>query len=235
MVKHLSTILLLAFSMKGYTQTQDSKLKAIGVSIPVIFNNSEGTYYQLGNRVKATGKAVSYGLNITHSRTIYKNLYGIAGIGYFKQSFGIKRPFDYAAPDSTKPLVYTKKYNYNSMHFIIGLGYKVTINESMAFKGSMTYNLFSSFSQKYVTDSYSAGTKQLNKKSIGIGNIISATAGAELKIDRKISVGFDLIIPLSTMWNDDKTFFNYGYADNTQQIGKTKSSLGAAIICNYHF
>ena len=40
---------------------------------------------KLGSPRYPSGKVISYGININHCRTIYKNIFGIIGIGYFKQ------------------------------------------------------------------------------------------------------------------------------------------------------
>lgn len=58
---------------------------SIGISIPVIWNNSEATYYQLGSPKYPRGKATSYGLNVDYSHPLYKGIYGKLGVGYFKQ------------------------------------------------------------------------------------------------------------------------------------------------------
>jgi hypothetical protein len=235
MAKHLSIILLLAFSLKGFTQIQNSKLKTIGISIPVIWNKSEGTYYALGRRINPEGKAVSYGLNIVYKRTLYKNLFGIAGIGYFRQKFGIQRPFDFTPPDSIKPVFYTKKYMYNTIQLTLGIGYQLPISNALALNGAISYNLYNSYRQKYAPVFFFEDYRQINHKSIALGSMINATVGGEIKLTKKVSAGIDLIIPVSTNWNNDEIFFRYNNADDTQQIGRTKSSYGAAIICNYHF
>lgn len=233
MKKLFLIILLLTLSVKGYMQISQDKLNTIGVSVPVIWNKSEGTYYALGNRKTPQGNAVSYGLNINWSRTIYKNIFGVAGIGHFRQAFGIERPFNYVTPDSSKPIVTSKKYFYSTIQFNVGIGYQKSLTDALLLKGTLVYNYYHSFRQQYTPQG--STPSQRSKKSIGIGSIINVAAGIEKRLANKISAGIDLIIPISNNWNTDKIFFNNGYANDEQQIARAQSSFGAAIVCNYHF
>jgi hypothetical protein len=234
MKKQFLFIPLLAVSFNGYSQNE--KINAIGISIPVIWNNSEATYYSLGNRKEPTGKATSYGININYSRSIFKNLFGMAGIGYFKQNFGINRPFDFNDP--TNLLFYTEKYSYDNMNWLIGIGYKKQLKKTMYAKALIFYNGLISFKQNYTPthlSNASLQTIQVNNKSIRIGGMANIQAGVEKMINKKISIGFDLVLPIYTRWNDDEIFFEYGYADDTQQIARNKFSIGTILSCNYHF
>jgi hypothetical protein len=49
MAKQFLFIFLCALTVKGYTQTEKYKINSIGISIPIILNNSEATYYILGS------------------------------------------------------------------------------------------------------------------------------------------------------------------------------------------
>ena len=235
MKKQFLFILLLAVSFNGYSQNGNDKINAIGISIPVIWNNSEATYYSLGNRKEPKGKGTSYGVNINYSRSIYKNLFGIVGIGYFNQSFGIVRPFNFTAPDGTKPGVYTKTYAYNNIHFFIGLGYKMNVSKNLSIKGAALYNLYNSYRQKYAPSNFFVGINQINHKSLSIGNIINLNLGVEKQVTKKISIGIDLLLPLSTRWNNDEIFFKLGYSNDEQQIARNKFSIGTMVSCRYHF
>ena len=115
-MKKFIFIIFLVICTKSYSQKNTDEVNKIGISLPVVWNSSQGVFYALGSRKEPAGKCISWGINLNYSKSIYKNLFGIVGIGYYKQSFGIERPFNYITPDSTKPIVYTKKYVYNSVH-----------------------------------------------------------------------------------------------------------------------
>ncbi len=177
MTKQLIIIVLLVLSFKGYSQNETHKSNSIGISIPIIWNNSEATFYSLGNRKEPTGKGMSYGININYSRTVYKNLFGVLGIGYFRQVFGIERPFNYITPDGTKPMVYTKAYIYNTVHLIAGIGYQKKLNGVLSVKGIASYNWYNSYRQKYSPGNVFVGNSQINHKSIALGNMINLSMG----------------------------------------------------------
>src|ERR1035437_5185050 len=120
MTKQLLFICLLTLTLKGYSQTEKNKINNIGISIPIIWNNSEATYYRLGSPHYPNGNAISYGLNINYSRALYKSFYGKIGVGYFKQTFGIKRPFNYDSPIQFGWA--TRSYNYYNAHLYGGSG-----------------------------------------------------------------------------------------------------------------
>ena len=224
-------IFLIALPVKGYPQTNKDKLNAIGISIPIIWNNSEATYYQSGSPTYTSGKAISYGINMNHSRTIYKKLYVIIGVGYFKQTFGIIRPFDYDSPN--KFGYATDSYSYYNTHLYGGLGYKLTAGKTVAIIGNITYNQLFSFKQEYINRS--PVPSQINHESISIGRMINMSMGIEKNISRRFSIGLDGTIPLLTHWNNDEMFFKNNYYDHAQQIGRNKFSIGTIISCNYHF
>lgn len=234
MKKAFQTILLTCVTIAVYPQLKNEKLKSIGVSIPIIWNNSEATYYALGSKKTPNGKAVSYGININHSRTVYKNLYVIVGVGYFKQAFGIRRPFDYTPPDGTKPLVSTKNYSYSSLHLLLGIGYNKKITTQSSLSGKIVYNVNYSFRQKY-NQNYFPKDPKVTKKLFCPGNMITATLGIERRVSSKISIGLDVLAPLLTSWNDDDTFFYLGWGTDEQKIARNRFSIGSVVTCKYNF
>jgi len=227
-------MLLLAVTVAGYSQNEKYKFKTIGLSVPIIWNNSEATYYALGNAKYPSGERTSYGVNLNYSGTVYKNLFGIVGIGYFKQAFGIQRPFEYIAPDGSKPLVYTSHYAYHNVHFLVGVGYKKALNETLSLNGQVIYNIYNSYRQRY-SQQYFPGVNEVYKKSMSIGRMINLNVGVERKITPKISTSLGALLPISTHWNNDEIFVKYVYSDDTQQIARNKFSIGIAISCNYSF
>ncbi len=232
MKKIFLTILLSCITIAVFCQTKSQKIKTIGVSIPVIWNNSEATFYQLGSKKTPTGKAVSYGININHSRTVYKNLYGSVGVGYFRQIFSIRRPFNFDSPYNLA--YYTESYNYSTIYLNASLGYLIKINSKNSLNTGIQYNQFFSLWQKYIVNK-EYKTWQKNHQLFSLGNIIIASLGMEKNITPNISIGLNCLVPFSTRWNNDEIFINSSWGTDSQQIGRTKSSIGASITCNYHF
>lgn len=206
---------------------------SVGISIPVIWNNSEAIYYQLGSPKNQVGSAISYGLNVHYSRSLYKRIYGKIGVGYFRQKFDIFRPLNYIQPDGTKPLVHSKGYLYNNLDLLFGLGYLKTIDKNWTIKSSITYDWLNSFSQKYYEMEFQKWIS--NKKNINLGQMVSVEIGIERHIANKIFIGMDLLLPIITKWNDDKIFVNNFYSNNEKQIARNKFSIGTSVSCYYHF
>ncbi|MBS1758203.1 MAG: hypothetical protein JSU03_13090 [Bacteroidetes bacterium] len=222
--------ILLIPCLSAVSQSTNMK-SSIGVSIPVIWNNSEATYYQLGNPKYPSGKAISYGLNIDYSHTLYKGIYGKIGVGYFKQMYAIKRPFNYSSPIQFGWS--TESYSYDNVHVYGGAFYKMTISEKTNLNGGITYNQYYSFRQKYINAS--PVPNQINHKSISLGSSADLEIGAERIISKKVSVAANIVYPVYTHWNKDEIFIYYGYSDDTQQIARNKFSTGIVVSCNYNF
>lgn len=238
MKKHFLFILLLAASFNGYSQNENDKINAIGISIPVIWNNSNGVFYSAGRRQKPSGKATSFGLSVNYTRSIYKNLYGIVGIGYFKQNFNIIRPFNFDGDVATNLLYSTKKYNYQCVTLSGGLGYSFKINRKFKINTSANYTLPYSFKQTYEPTRYSGAEFkkiQINKLKMQVGDFVNLSLGLEYKISQKISLMPNLIIPIITKWKNDKVFIGSGFGNDAQIIAENKSSIGASIIGIYNF
>lgn len=234
------SVLLLLISFVGYIDLFAQKNKSnslnnqLGISIPVIWNNSEATFYQLGSPKYSSGNAISHGINLNYSRDVYKNFFGIIGMGYFKQLFNIKRPFDYKTSDGTKPLVYTKYYFYNNIYWLVGVGYQREFSKNFYIKGTISYNSYSSYSQRYAQE-YSPGINEIYKKSLSIGSSINLNMVVEKNITNRISVGPGVVLPIYTKWNNDEIFIKNYYSSEEQQIARNKLSVGIVVSCNYHF
>lgn len=170
-------------------------------------------------------------MNINYSLPIYKGLYGKIGIGYFKQTFGIIRPFKY---DSPIQLLYsTKLYSYSNLQLFAGLGYQKALNWNNSIKCELVYNYYSSFRQKY-TVPVPQGDPQINKKALPLGEMINLNFGIVRNVSKKISLGADFIIPIHVHWNKDEMFINNFYSKDEQQIARNKISAGVAVSCYYH-
>ncbi len=223
----------MVLSAEGYSQNKvENKVNAIGVSGPVIWNNSNGVYYSLGNRREPSGNAISYGANIHYSHFFYKNLFFIGGIGYYKQRFKIQRPFNYNSP--FEPIFQTQSYSYDNIHLTGGLGFQKQLKDGLYLNIVATYNSLNSFREKYVLNK-EYGTEQINKKSIPVGHSINIGSGLEKMISKKVSIGFDLVLPVYSKWNNDGIFYKYNRSDDEQQVARTRFALGANISCYYQF
>lgn len=224
------TFFYLIFSLDSFSQLKNIK-KDLGISIPVIWNNSEATYYQLGSAKHPSGNALSYGLNINYSQSFYKGIYVKIGVGYFNQCFHIKRPFNYY-PNPGQILYSTQSYNYSNVQLMVGIGYCKKVSENLILNGCISYNYFNSFNQKYI---HNNKVRQINKKSFPLGETVNFDLAIERKINKKISLALGIILPIYTYWNNDKTFINNHYSPDEQQIAINKFSSGISLSCYYHF
>ena len=218
---------------KVNTIKKNDKVNAIGISVPVIWNNSEATFYRLGRPYYPSGKAKSFGLNVFYNKSFYKSFYAKIGAGYFNQYFNIIRPFNYDSPFQL--LFSTESYSYNCLQLFTGLGYQKTLGLKNLIKCELGYNYFSSFKQKYFNTPTAISSNQINYKSIPLGRMITLNIGIERKIFRHIYFGADFILPVFTRWTRDEMFIYIGYSGDEEQIARSKSSAGVAFSFNYHF
>lgn len=236
-IKILTLLFILSFNF-CFSQIKNEKIKAIGVSVPLLFNNSNGVYYSLGNRREPTGKAVSYGININYTRTIYKGWITSLGVGYFRQSFNIIRPFNFSGDTVTNLLYSTKKYNYHCLELNAGFGYSYALNNKYKLNGVGSFNSFSSFKQNYNPNGQSPlvpSPNQVNKKYFIIGYNFNASLGLEYLLSKKISIGADVIVPVITKWKNDEIFIKSLFGNDSQKIAENRFSIGTMLSCKYHF
>lgn len=231
MTKPILPFIFLCNSINVFSQGQANSDK-LGFSLPLIWNNSTGVYYSLGNRREPIGNAFSYGANINYSHFFLKNFFIIGGVGYWNQKFDIQRPFQYITPDGTEPLVSTNNYSYQNIQLLIGAGYQKNISERWSLAGQLTYNIYNSYRQKY-TQEYSPGENEIFKTQFMIGSMINLDLKCERKISNRVSFGATIFFPIYTNWNDDKIFNKYDYADDSQIIAYQKSSFGASLSIYY--
>lgn len=221
---------LVLTSIATLPQSHTSSTHNLVVSTPVAFNNSEAKYYLLGNPQYPSGKAISYGINAKYSRMFFGKLFAIAGVGFFKQSFGIIRPFYLSSP--YQPIFQTKNYNYHNTHIFVGAGYEKRLSPAIAVQGEVSYNWFQSFRQKYTSRQNNAS--QVNKRCIPLGETINLAIGAESGISSRISIGLSIFVPVIVKWNNDAMFYKYDYSDDTQKIAKTKFTGGLNPCLKYN-
>jgi hypothetical protein len=143
MSKSFLLILSTIAALNGFPQKE--KVNSLVISTPIIFNNSEATFYRLGWSQNPSGNGISYGLNVGYERSMLHNVYLIVGIGYFRQSFAISRPFDVRLV--TAALYHTESYHYHSVHYFGGIGYRNRLSDAIVGKGEIVYNQLQSFRQ----------------------------------------------------------------------------------------
>lgn len=229
MKKILLSVLLLLPYLSGICQIEKTK-GLIGVSIPFEWNHSEATYYRLGSPYHRKGNALSYGVNINYAQPVYKGVYAKIGIGYFIQSFGIIRPFNYGGP--LQVLWSTDSYSYFNTQLSGGIGYKKAISKATFLNGNVVYDQYYSFKQKYINRSPTGN--RINHKAITTGSIIRLNTGVERKIYKHISIAIDIMLPVFTHWNNDPIFTTSDYAVDEQQIARNKFSTGLSISAYYN-
>lgn len=228
----LAIIAIIMFCNPAFSQ-QKGNLNKIGFSIPLIWNNSNGVYYSLGNRREPNGNAISYGANINYSRFFLKNIFIVGGIGYWNQKFDIQRPFQYTTPDGSEPLVSTKKYSYQNIHLLIGAGYQKRVSDRWSVAGQLSYNIYNSYRQKYVQE-YFPGKNEDYNNHFKIGNMITVDFRCEQYLSNRLSIAAAIVLPMYVHWNDDEKFNKYYYADDTQIIAHSKKSFGVNLSIYYH-
>jgi len=236
-IKFLTLLIILPFQF-CFSQTDKRQNNSVGVSIPMIWNNSNGVYYSLGNRIEPIGKSVSYGINLNYTRMIHKGWFTSLGAGYFKQSFNIIRPFNFSGDTLTNLLYSTKNYSYHCLALNAGIGYRYIVNNKFTFNGVASYTLFNSFKQKYTPTGYSGFEHekvQINRKSLQIGYMANLSLGGEFRLTNKISVGMDIVVPVKTKWQTDKIFIESPFGNDSQKIAENRFSIGMMLSCKYDF
>lgn len=92
---HSATLtLMFLFSIQVVAQNREEK-NGINISVPAVWNKTEIFNSYSGAKAKnISGSAMSYGINLSYSRTIGHNLFAVIGLGFYIQNFGIECPFD---------------------------------------------------------------------------------------------------------------------------------------------
>ncbi len=233
----LTLLFILPFNF-CFSQNKNEKKNTIGVSVPLLLNNSNGVYYSLGSRKEPIGKAVSYGINFNYTRMIYKSWFASIGAGYYKQSFSIIRPFNFSGDTLTNLLYSTKKYNYHCLAINAGIGYSYAINNKIKLNSMANFNLLNSFKQTYDPNGQGPlipSPNQTEKKGLQIGYMMNLSPGLEYLVSKRVSIGADIIIPVITKWRNDEIFIKSFFGDDAQKIAENRFSIGTMLSCKYHF
>lgn len=226
-----SILLIILYSFTLCVNAQTKSVNSIGVSVPIIWNNSYGVFYALGTRKEPEGKSKSMGVNINYNRTIYKKVFGIVGIGYLKQNFKIARPFEFDSP--TNLLFSSQSYSYSSVGFDLGLGMLINLDDKFKLVPKVKYSHLSTYKQKYIVNK-DLGTEQTNKLNFSLGNIFQSSLEFNYNISKQFSLGVGFLVPISIKWKNDNIFFNYNDVNDSQIIAYNKSSIGSLITINYN-
>lgn len=236
-IKILTLLFILSFNF-CFSQIRDEKKNEIGVSIPLLLNNSNGVYYSLGNRRDPKGKALSYGINFNYTRKIYKDWFARIGAGYFMQSFNIIRPFNFNGDTITNLLYSTKNYNYHCLAVNAGLGYNYAINNKVKLNGTASFNWLNSFKQSYDPNGQGPlypNSNQINKKSLKVGHMVNLSTGVDYLLSERVSIGATIFVPVITKWENDEIFNESLFGNDSQKIAENRFSIGTMLSCKYHF
>ncbi len=201
------------------------------------------TIYDVFSGARASnksGKKWSHGTNINYSFSLSKKWFSTIGLGYFKQSFGVKRGFDFYEPNIVTRLFYTtKEYSYKTLHYFGGFGYSINLKKNIGkifplqteIRLATIANFYNSTEQVFDNGGYHDpyyGNPQIRKSSYFYGSSIQVKGGILRPLSKKIKIGVDLIIPVYNKFRKDKIF-----KENVNEYHRVKFSIGSAINLIY--
>lgn len=232
MKKQLASALFLLLSNCLFGQNKQNN-NELTFSLPFVWNKTEIYNSYSGARAKSiSDDAISYGSNINYSRSVYKAFFVTVGIGYYKQAFGIQRPFDY--DDQTTNLLYwTDNYYYQCLQYIAGIGYKQVLSDKYDLKGTITYNHFTTFRQVFdpqYTSSAAEGKDQIENKNYSFGKSIIVSGGINREIVKRLSAGIEILFPVYNRWRKDVIF-----REDASEFYGSKIVIGTGIKVSYKF
>jgi hypothetical protein len=201
----------------------------------VIWNKTTIYNSYSGARAKdITGNAISNGINLNYSRTIYKNLFAKIGAGYFKQKFGMQRGFDYEETHTISGLYYsTEYYSYSTLTYFGGVGYNTIIGEKYNLRFLAAYNFFNTYKQEFKHDFNGLPgniNPQIRKDSYAFGSSIVLQPGISRPLYKNFRIGIDILLPVYNKWRKDKIF-----REDMNEFYGSDFSIGGSINFIYHF
>lgn len=237
-------LLLIFFStIIKYSVAQEKRFQELSISQTFIWNKT--TIYDTYSGARAsnkTGTAISNGINLNYSKTIYKNFYAKIGFGYFKQKFGIHRGFDFEQPVVSAKVFYTTKYySYYLIHYFGGIGYNKVISKNRGkilpknsgFRFLVIYNFFNTYKQdfKHDFDRNLLGNPnpQIRKDNYSFGSSIGLQAGINRPVYKNFGIGLDILLPVYNNWRKDKIF-----KENMSEFHGSDFSIGTSINLIYN-
>lgn len=210
------------------------------LSVPVIYNTVEikdnwTPPTAINYKEYLSGTSLGYGVNLNYSfRPTFiikdKRFLLNVGVGYLKQRFDIKRPFDYNT--QVQPIYYTDYYVYNSLNLFVGLTYNLPLGGKYFLTGNLSYSHQSSFRQEY-TPTYGPSSygffTQINHQQIDFGKMLNLSIGINRNWGDRFSIGLNILIPVFVQWRNDKIF-----KDDPSTFYSPKFSLGTSISVMYN-
>lgn len=217
------TLIFLIFSpISVFAQEKENNI--ISFKLPIFVNTAEVTnLYGPQRRIKGYG--IEYRLSAGIEQNFYRGLFLQTGLGYFKNKFFLRRPFDYDTPYT--PLFTTESYSYQGIQIEFGLGYRFKFNKVYSFKTETNYNLLYTLKQTY---SPKGEPRQVNKSSYLFGRSIISSVGIHRKVFRNYMIGIDLLIPIQTVWKKDKIF-----RENDTETYRPKLNMGTQFSLSHNF
>ncbi len=215
---------------------QKPKINEVALTTNLIWNQTTIFNIIAGAGAKEkTGTALSNGININYSKSIYKGLYAKVGIGYFKQKFGIIRGFDFKETVVLTGLGYsTKYYQYKNLQYSLGIGYNKLLTKNYVIKLCATYNYLNTFQQEFrhafADDLFGNTNPQIRKESYHFGSYFNLEGGVSKKVYKNFSVGLDILFPVYTKWRKDEIF-----REDVNEFYKSNFSIGTSINLIYSF
>lgn len=218
---------------------QSLPVNEISLSQTWIYNKT--TIYDIYSGARArnkTGTAISNGVNLNYSRTIYKNFYAKIGFGYFKQKFGIHRGFDFK--ESGTALFYTTKYYaYHTFNYFGGIGYSKSLSKdhgkilpkSSGFRFLAVYNFFNTYKQEFKHTYNSVGgsiNPKIRKDNYSFGRSLTLQAGVNRPLYKDLRIGLDILFPAYNRWRKDKIF-----KENMNEFHGSDFSIGTSVNLIY--
>lgn len=226
-VLSISLLLLVLMSSYSFSQSVEKK-NTLSVNLPFFYNTT--TVPRIRNAYGPkflTGSRMSVGLRLSYEHSLTKKVYLKTGAGFFLQSFGINRSFEDLLPPDLN--MTTKYYNYSTIEFLIGGGYRKKINTKNELDLGLTYHMLYSFRQKYVPrDDYFAPTITNNKYVFA--HMINPSININRKLNSAFSFQYGITIPVLTRWRKDRRF-----DENPAEFNKPTFHIGATIGVKYHF
>lgn len=235
------SVILLNFFYHSFCQSL--RVNEILVSQTMIYNKT--TVYDIFSGARSrneTGTAVSNGVNLNYSKTIYKNVYAKIGFGYFKQKFGIHRGFDYEEPVTGTRLFYTTKYySYHTLNYFGGIGYNKILSKSKSkilpknsgFRFLAVYNFFDTYKQEFKHDFggnlFGNPNPQIRKDNYSFGSSIGLQAGINRPVYKNFGIGLDILLPVYNKWQKDKIF-----KENMSEFHGSDFSIGTSVNLIYN-
>ena len=223
----ICTMLLILISSNSFSQSVEKK-NVVSFSVPIFYNsitvprirNAYGPRFFSGSRI-------SFGLRLNYEYALSQKVYLKTGAGFFLQAFGVNRSFEDLLPPDLN--MTTQHYNYSTIEWLVGGGYRKRINAKNELDLGLTYHMLYTFRQKYVPrHEYYAPTVTNNKYVFA--HMINPSININRKLNDAFSFQYGITIPVLTRWRKDRRF-----DENPSEFNKPTFHIGATLGIKYHF